>query len=300
MTGAIGFRPASAFSLDALADIFTRAFEGYYYPAAMTAAFFAARLRLESIDLHRSVVMLAGDEAIGVAVLGLRGERAWCGGFGMVAPFRGRGLAHRLTAAMLDQARAASARECLLEVLTRNQPAIATYARAGFQTMRDLRILEWRATVEAAENQESTTEDRGLKIEDSRSLSSILYPPSSSHWSVIEVEPARLLERFAALHPAPAAWQRDLPTLLMRGKLLGLALDDGAYALISETPDGAARIEDLGAESAKRAAALLGALQRRYPRLVSVNEPADSPITTAFDITGFAEIDRQHEMVVSV
>jgi hypothetical protein len=80
--------------------------------------------------------------------------------------------------------------------------------------------------------------------------------------------------------------------------MLGLALDQGAYALISETPDGAARIEDLGAESVELAAALLRALQRRYPRLISVNEPADSPITAAFDITEFVEIDRQHEMVV--
>lgn len=277
MTDNITFAPATAFSLDALAEIFTRSFEGYYYPQTLTGAAFAAKVRLESLDLHRSPVMLSGGEPCGVAVMGLRAERAWCGGFGVVAPFRGAGLAHRLAAAFLDQAREAGARQCVLEVLTRNAPAIRTYSRAGFRVVRDLRIFEWRAPAP---------------------------PMLATDDPLTEAPPPRLLERFAALHAAPAAWQRDLPSLLTRGKLRGLALGDGghaaAYALLSETAEGGARVEDLGAGGAEPAAALLRALQSRYARLLAINEPADSPLTEAFDAAGFVEFDRQHEMAVEL
>ena len=129
----VTFAPATAYTLDALGDIFTRSFENYFYPGTTTAAILSARVRTEQIDLHRSLVMRVGDDLAGIALLGLRGDRAWCGGFGVMLPFRGRGLAHELAVAMLDQARQAGARGCGLEVLTRNQRAINTYARAGFQ-----------------------------------------------------------------------------------------------------------------------------------------------------------------------
>ena len=281
MTDGIHFTPATAFSLDALAEIFTRAFAGYYYAQTLTGAMFAAKTRLESLDLHFSPVMLSGGEPCGIAVLGLRGERAWCGGFGVAAPKRGAGLAARLAAEMLGQARAAGARECVLEVLTRNERAIKTYARAGFRTTRDLRILEWRAP-------EGRDPAAGQ---------------GTTH-ALIEQAPARLLERFSELHPAPAAWQRDLPALLASGKLRGLALGHGeragAYALLAETPDGGARVEDLGAVGVEQAAALLRALQPRYARLFSVNEPADSPLTAAFGAAGFVERDRQHDMAIQL
>ena len=276
MNDDIRFAPATAFSLDALAEIFTRAFEGYYYAQTLTAAMFAAKTRLESLDLHFSAVMLAGAEPCGIAVLGLRGERAWCGGFGVTAPMRGAGLAHRLAAEMLGRARAAGARECVLEVLTRNERAIKTYARAGFRATRDLRILEWSAP------------------EGER--------PTGRAPELAEQAPARLLDRFAALHPAPAAWQRDLPALLARGNLRGLALEEGeqtrAYALVADSPNGGARVEDLAAEGVEQAAALLLALRERYARLISVNEPADSPLTAAFEAAGFVERDRQYEMAI--
>ena len=103
------FLPASAFSLEALGDIFTRSFENYFYPGTMTAAMLAARVRIEQLDLYRSLVMHLGDEVAGIALLGLRSDRAWCGGFGVVLPLRGRGLARELVTAMLEQARQAGA-----------------------------------------------------------------------------------------------------------------------------------------------------------------------------------------------
>jgi GNAT superfamily N-acetyltransferase len=284
MTTHVTFTPATAYTLDALGDIFTRSFEDYFYPGTTTAAALSARVRTEQIDLHHSLVMRVGDDPAGIVLLGLRGDCAWCGGFGVMLPFRGRGLAHELATAMLEQARQAGARGCGLEVLTRNQRAIKTYARAGFQPLRDLQVLEWRRPQSSVQGDEQERAKR----------------QAGGTSEIAERAPAALLAHFAALHPAPAAWQRDLPALLVRGGMLGLALMDGdqprAYALLTPAPDGSARIEDVGAANVEQAALLLATLQTRYTRLVSVNEPADSALTPAFDAAGFTEADRQHEL----
>ncbi len=272
-------RPASAFSLDALAEVFTRAFEGYFYAATVTAAMLAQRIRAEQIDLQRSVVLEQGGQPAGIALLALRGDLAWCGGFGVAAPWRGQGLAHRLAEAMLGQAREAGARELSLEVLTRNAPAIATYLRAGMQPRRDLRVLEWRRPDP---------------------------PPADAAPGVALAEvPARtLLAAFGELHPVPPAWQRDLPALLVRGGLRGLAVLEGqrprAYVLFSATPEGRYQVADLAAQQPEQARALLAELQRRAQLVLSVNEPAESPLTAAYDDLGFAEADRQHELAIDL
>jgi GNAT superfamily N-acetyltransferase len=279
MTDLPRFLPASAFTLDALAGIFTRSFEQYFYPGTTSAEILAQRIRVEQIDLRRSLVMLIGEEPAGQALLARRGDHVWCGGFGVLLSRRGRGLSHQLAAAMLEQARQTGARHFSLEVLTRNERAIKTYTRLGLRTRRDLQILEWRRP------------DGDLR--------------AGSQGQPVEIaEPLRLLDRFAALHPVPAAWQRALPALLTRGGYRGLAIEEAgttaAYVLYQVNADGIARIEDLGAERADLAAALLMELQRRSQRIVTINEPTDSPLTAAFLSAGFAEIDRQHEMWIEL
>jgi GNAT superfamily N-acetyltransferase len=281
MSSQVTFAPATGYTLDALGEIFTRSFENYLYPMTLTGAILAMRARTEQIDLQRSLVMQVDDEPAGIALLGLRGERAWCGGFGVALPFRGRGLAHELAVAMIDQARQAGARGCGLEVLTRNQPALRAYARAGFRIVRDLQVLEWRPHTPAGTGGDGAPEP-----------------------SLADAPAPGLLAHFAALHPVPAAWQRDLPTLLVRGGMRGLALMNGsrprAYALFTPVPDGGARIEDVGAQDAGGVALLLAALQARYKRLISVNEPSDSALTAAFAAAGFVEADRQHELWIDL
>src|SRR5438874_5485401 len=107
MTDEPRFLPASSFALDALADILTRSFEEYFYTSNTSAEDLARRIRMENIDLCRSVVMLVGDQPAGMALMALRAYRGWCDGFGVTLPFRGLGLSRRLADALLDQARQA-------------------------------------------------------------------------------------------------------------------------------------------------------------------------------------------------
>ena len=70
---------------------------------AQTTEGFAARVRNEQLDLYRSVALMMGDRPAGQATLALRGERAWCGGFGIVPEFRGQRLGPPLFAELVAQ-----------------------------------------------------------------------------------------------------------------------------------------------------------------------------------------------------
>ncbi|MBX0326996.1 GNAT family N-acetyltransferase [Oscillochloris sp. ZM17-4] len=267
----ITYTSAAALSLEALADLFTRSFEGYYYPGVTTAEALAVRVRVEQIDLWSSPVLLADGEPAGITLIARRGDRTWCGGFGVVAAQRGLGLAHALTAEMVSRARSSGARRLTLEVLTRNERAIRAYQRAGLAITRRLLIMSWRPGDD--------------------------WQPADL--PLVEMPPEALLSQFAALHPAPVAWQRDLPALLVAGGRRGLSLPDPAlaYALVSGDAE-SLRIADLGARDAEGAYALLRGLQARSRSLISVNEPAESPLTAAFHRAGFVVADEQHEMEI--
>lgn len=281
MVDSYRFLPAAAFSLDALASLFTRAFEGYRYAMDVTPEMMAQRVRTENIELQRSVVLELGGVTAGIAVVGLRGAHAWCGGFGLVAGVRGRGLAVPLARAMIEQVRAAGAHRLSLEVLAGNQPALATYLRVGMRVERDLLLLRW-SPADAATGE----------------------PVVPANPAIREAEPRQLLAQFDALHPAPAAWQRDLPSLLVRGGLRGLALYAGervaAYTLFHTSPTRQIQLADIGADHVEAASSLLRALRGYGGPLVSVNEPADSPLTAAFQAEGWAEFERQHELVIDL
>jgi RimJ/RimL family protein N-acetyltransferase len=275
-TPEISFTPAAGLALDALADLFTRSFEAYFYPGITSTHTLARRVATEQIDLLRSPVLRVDGEPAGVALLARRGERAWCGGFGVTTPFRGRGLAHRLAAALLDEAREAGAERLTLEALTRNTAALKVYERAGLRIVRRLLIVSWRPDDGWAELGADTLEER---------------------------DPAELvLGRYLALHPVPAAWQREPPALLSLPELRGLALHENgaviAYALLQG--EESARLQDFAARDEPAARRLIAALQARFQGITSVNEPAESPLTPAFLRSGFVVADEQHELMIDL
>jgi RimJ/RimL family protein N-acetyltransferase len=273
---AVTFTPAAGLSLDALADLFTRSFADYFYPGITSTQTMARRVASENIDLLRSVVLRVDDEPAGVALLARRGERTWCGGFGVTLSYRGKGHAHALAEALIEEARESDAARFSLEVLTRNERALKVYERAGLRIVRRLLILSWRP-------------DDG-------------WSPGA-HDALEPADPAELvLRHFAALHPTPAAWQREPAALLALPELRGLALRENgqtmAYAIVQG--EGALRLQDFAARDQGTAARLIAALQATAGGITSVNEPAESPLTPAFLRAGFVVADEQHEMTTEL
>jgi RimJ/RimL family protein N-acetyltransferase len=275
MTDSLRFIPASALSLESFAELFTRSFENYFYPITMTGATLATKIRTEQIDLHHSVVLILDDKPIGQATLGLRGDKAWCGGFGIVPEQRGKGFATALLDEFLKRASEAGARRLTLEVLEKNTTAQHLYTKAGLQRQRDLRLLQWK---------------RGgnHKQED------VLEPLVMQAANMPEI-----ISNFHRLHPVSSAWQRDLPSLLLQTNLLHITCTKGSglqgYALF-KVKDDIVRLHDFGASQVEVAKELLSSLQNCYKEIYSINEPTDSPITVAYDECNFREYDRQYEL----
>ena len=243
----------------ARAAAFTAVYEGYMRPLAMGPAQMAAHVRNNDVALDRSPLWLDGDgRLVGLGLVGLRGRRAWIGGFGIVPARRGRGLALPLIEACLDTARAAGAAEIELEVLVGNDKARRTYERAGFRETGRL---------------------TGIKGE---------IPAASASASAARVDAARLLDR-----PLRATcWQRAAPSLARMADLEAVALDD-AFLLFTRADD-AITIRHLAAEEPATIAALLAATGGRTASLV--NEPQDSGAPAGLSALKFEPFVEQHQM----
>jgi ribosomal protein S18 acetylase RimI-like enzyme len=254
------FTAASRFSLESVAQLYTRTFGDYFYNASISAALMQMFVRVEQIDLSRSPVLEAGGEPVGLATVGMRGERAYCKGFGIVVPFRGRGLAALLCAEVIRQARLAGARTLQLGVLKQNERAVRTYLSAGLHVWRELQSFEW----------------------DKRS-----DPSAEREVSAVEaVEPHALLGHYASLHPVTPVWGRDLRSLQEMDDLSGIALPvkcgPAPYVLYEPDEEGTIKIMDIAAPRVEQAEALLSHLKRMHRRIVCNNEPDVSPMLDAF------------------
>ena len=272
MGNSLHFKSAAATSLEELAEAFNAAFAGYFYPQQMNASTLARRVRCEQIDLQHSLLAFEGEDFVGLALLGIRGSRGWCGGFGIVPERRGRGCASELMIEMVARARLCGVKRLSLEILARNMPARRLYERAGMRVTRDLLVLARSGEIN----------------------------PTQSLKELNEVEPTLLLRHFWRLHAQPPAWQRDLASLMatdnVRGLCLGEAFAPEAYALTVARSDGDTHLIDLAAADEKRANALCAGLVKLPGRLRVVNEPEDSLFSAALVAHGFVETDRQHEM----
>jgi GNAT superfamily N-acetyltransferase len=266
------FKSAATLSLERLAEAFNAAFAGYFYPQSLTGETLARRARLEQLDLHHSLLAYVGEEYAGISLLGIRGLAGWCGGFGIVPEFRGRGLARELMQEFAAEARRCNLKRLSLEVLARNIAARHLYESAGMSVTRDLLILERARAAEA----------------------------SAQTMKLAEAAPEILLRHFARLHACSPAWQRDLPSLLttdgVRGFYLGERDAPRAYALLVSKAEGSAHLLDLAAETEAAARELCAGLCELPYTLRSVNEPSDGLFAQALIAHGFDEKDRQHEM----
>ena len=148
--------PADTFELAQLAALFSAGYEGYYVPIHVDEAALAFMVSSWDIDLSRSCVALRDDERLGVTMLGVRGDRGWIGGLGVVVGERRSGVGRALMEAVLAHAPA----EVSLEVIEQNEPAIGLYESLGFERTRILEV--WSLTEEPPAAAARTVEPRPL------------------------------------------------------------------------------------------------------------------------------------------
>lgn len=151
---AVALRPSTDFAPARLAELFTAGYEGYFVPMKIDEATFAYMVDIFDLDLAGSFVACDGDEPVGLANLGLRRDRTWLGGVGVVPAARRRGIGEQLTLALMQSARERGAAQMGLEVITGNAPAITLYRKLGFDILRELEVLSLPAADEGGPAQE--------------------------------------------------------------------------------------------------------------------------------------------------
>jgi GNAT superfamily N-acetyltransferase len=134
--------PASTLDDERLAALFTGVYSGYWHPIEVDAERLRRMVATYDLDLDASVVALDGDDPVGVAVLGVRGDRGWVGGMGVLPERRGSGLGRLVTLGLLERARAGGLVRVRLEVLEQNAPAIAIYRALGFTNLGDVAVWQ--------------------------------------------------------------------------------------------------------------------------------------------------------------
>jgi ribosomal protein S18 acetylase RimI-like enzyme len=262
-------RPSSSFTLDELARIFTAAYEGYFVPFEIDEGAMRFMVDAFSFALAASRVALVDGEPVGLANLGVRGDRCWVGGVGVVPDRRRTGIGRALMNGLIEEARALGLSRMILEVMEQNEGAYRLYDELGFETMRWVGI--W--SLPGADAADSGAPDADFAL---------------AH------------ARVRAARRTPEPWQRADETLAYYATLdpppRGLEFDDGAA--VFRPAGGTIQLVQIAGDVAA-CRAMLEAVSRRGPVSV-LNLPIDDPASEALVSLGAECRLRQREMVLAL
>lgn len=269
-TGTTTFTSAAELTLGDLADLFTRAYQGYAVTMHVDAGAMAFMEETFDLSVAHSHVAWRDGRSVGVAMLGLRGDRGWVGGMGVVPEARRTGLGEILMTRLIDSARGAGVRELGLEVLEGNDGARLLYEKLGFRRTRRLEVLVWDG------------------------------PPSERAGTATACAPREARLRIAAARTAAPPWQRadeSLDRLDVSTPALRALSTPGGDAVYRVT-DGRASVLQLHATSETSAGVLLDTIRSR-PGVQSVrflNVPDDDLAAAALHARGATCLVTQSEM----
>ncbi len=275
---------AAHLSTDKLVTLINQAYADYFLFISLDQEKLTRMCIEEDINLAMSVVALAGNHPLGIALLAQRGFRGWISAVGVVPMWRHRGIARKMLTHLQEQAQKASLTSLTLEVLTQNHKAATLYESLGFVWQRDLFILSG----------------------DPMSAASIHTPPLTFE-NVRRASPRKLLQFYHKFHEIRPPWQRDFPTLCHRAptfKGLGMWKHDQLIGYLLYHPQAQDHvIYDLAVQPTHPdrihiAKILLYASHRHCPDMggYMINLPAEDPLLPAFTQSNYHVWQQQYEM----
>ena len=276
--------PAAAVEATALVRAFNDGYSGYEVPTHLDESAFAFMVKFVDIALERSIIAYDGEQIAAMALLALRGPRAWIAGMGVPPAFRGRGHGAEVMRAAIANARTAGAHVLHLEVLVSNAPAIRIYESLGFMPTR--RLVVWQLAPGATP------------------------PPAAIAADVIApLDPRAALDLIDHWVTDPAPWQRapeSIAHLAEPPLALGL-MHDGAVAgavVYRATPERVSLLA-LAARAPRQSeslAALVAAVRTLHPGVPvrCLNLPEGDPAEPVFEYLGARAEARQIEMKLAL
>jgi len=133
--------PASRFTIEQLTALYNKTRVDYMVPMPMNVARLADYLHLYDIDLDHSFVAMQGEEMLGVAMLGVRQQRAWITRLGVLPTTRRHGAGHKLVKGLMSAADSLGLPLIMLEVIKNNVPAHQLFLKLGFRETGELLVL---------------------------------------------------------------------------------------------------------------------------------------------------------------
>jgi ribosomal protein S18 acetylase RimI-like enzyme len=266
------FSNALGYTHEQLAEMHNASFSGYFFPMNITAEQSAGFWQVYQINAAYCVVMHDEQDRFGMARMGARGLRGWCGGFGIVPEFRGTGASKLLAAQMVQAARESGLTTLQLEALTQNVKAIKLYEGVGFVATRRLVIAQ--AASKALRAAASALQVQAVPL---NALMPRLYEGQRPDW---EREPASIQTLRAEAVAAPGAdgqlngliFRRSGDNIQMLAAVLQSDLSNADFAaLLCEAAGDATWVQ-------------------------LFNEPEDSLLLARCRDLGFAETVSQYEM----
>lgn len=133
--------PASHFTLEQLTAIYNQTRVDYMVPMPMNEARLADYISTYDVALEHSRVAMQDGQMLGVAMLGLRADRAWLTRLGVLPNTRRTGVGRALCEGLLAQAEHLGIHFQMLEVIKNNAPAHSLFLKLGFYEVGELLVL---------------------------------------------------------------------------------------------------------------------------------------------------------------
>ena len=140
-TDEIQLVPASQFSIEELTSIYNQTRVDYMIPMPMNVARLAEYIAVYDVDLENSLVATLDNEMQGVAMLGVRKQRAWITRLGVLPNTRRGGVGKALMAGLIENAARLGLNFVMLEVIKNNLPAHRLFLKKGFCEIGELLVL---------------------------------------------------------------------------------------------------------------------------------------------------------------
>lgn len=113
-------------------------FSDYIVPVQMGREQLNGMLKVDSVDLAESQIVIRDGEAVGAALIARRGWSCRLAGMAIIPSARGQGVGRFLLKKIIEDAKARADRRMELEVIVQNAPAVSLYKNSGFSQIRRL------------------------------------------------------------------------------------------------------------------------------------------------------------------
>lgn len=269
--------PASHFTFDQLAELYSQARVDYIVPMPMNGRRMQEYVRYYDINLEASAVAYNPDQQeTGIAMLGIRGSRSWVTRLGVVPTRRGDKIGQFLMETLLEESVRRGIDRVQLEVIVGNDPAYGLFEKLGFVPVRELLVIR---------------RPPGMPEDDSMAHAA----------EVTEIDDGRILYYLEQRTTMPS-WLDETASLLNAGNLRGLHVrlpsGEETWVIFQRTPFQITRFA-LGPSSSPEAMrSVLYYVHKEFPMQDTKieNVPVDSPEWPAYQSMGYFEVFRRIEM----